>query len=325
MKRIESSLSAHGFVVVDLGAGFAGASDVLKPFHPLITWIELDAANTSERVSADYKRHEFITQAIAESEGKRTFIRRVFPNASSLTMPRGALVKGYGLERHFSEDRRLELEAITLPQLMVQLGLSRIDWLKTDLEGLDGPVLYASKMYLNTALVVQSELRFQPFYEREPSIFEVGVFMQNMGFEMIQLHTESWKYRTQRSAIMRNGRAAFADAVFFLAPEVIRQRMPEQYQAAIIKQILIACHYGYSNYAEYLLEQNTAWMDEKLFSELHILIRPASPTLSALTRVVNGLARYRIMHPFIRQMRRMGALLYRAAACVPGHPHVADW
>ena len=186
-------------------------------------------------------------------------------------------------------------------------------------------MLFSSKQILNTTLVVQAELRFQPFYEGEPSIFKVGAYLEELGFEMIQLHPESWKYRTQRSADMRNGRLAFVDAVFFLSPSVVKQRRGERYLQAMAKQIIIACQYGYSNYAEYLLENCAPGLPAAVHAELRAFIQPASPAMSRLIRFVNAMARRPRLHPWIARIRRLGISVARAASYYPDTPHVIFW
>ena len=319
------SLFGTDFVVIDLGAGFAASNNILKPYHGDMTLIELDAVNDSNRNISDYKRHEFICQAIGAVEEKRVLYRRGLSNASSLTTPQPGIVQAYGLDSHFTVESQQDVDVTTLPALLKSLQIDRMDWLKTDLEGLDGPVLFSSRDLLETTLVVQAELRFQPFYEQEPTFFEVGSFMEDLGFELIQMHSESWRYKTNESEMMRDGRIAFVDAVFFLTPAMVKSRIGDLYHHAIAKQIAIACSYNYTNYAQYLLENYATDLEPATLSVLNQLIRPSSKTMLHLIRFFNAMSRYRILHPLIRRIRHGSSAVNRAASVLPDLPHVVDW
>ena len=131
MNNILSYLG-NDFTIVDLGSGFAESSAALKPFHPAITCVELDAANRSNRNPLDYKRHECITKAVAGVSGKQTLYNRAMPNASSLTPTRAELVHAYGLERFLEIKSQETVAAVSLSELLESLQLSQVDWLKTD-------------------------------------------------------------------------------------------------------------------------------------------------------------------------------------------------
>lgn len=312
------------FVIVDLGAASATDQRLLKPYFPSITLVELDAVNDSQVKSRNYFRHVFAKGGIAGRAGPRVFTRRAFPNASSILRPREELVRDYDLEKIYEALDEVTLECRTLSDTLSGLNIQHIDFLKTDLEGMDYEVLFSSAELLKNTLVVQSELRFQPFYEEEPTFFKVGSFLEQLEFELLGMKPEAWKYRTPRRSMARDGRWVFADAIFFRSPASVSAHFGQESDKAFAKQIILACSLGYPNYAEFLLEKIKGTVSAKLVEELSQTIRRSLPRVPLLICLCNCLCRIRGGARVLNALRRAGTRLSRSATVFSFFNHVAS-
>lgn len=272
-------LLAKKFAILD--AGSTGSRDFLsKKLRGAATLIEIDPFLSSdiengEKDNCGYYKNIILKKAIGAKKETRIFYRRKYWGSSSFLKPKEGLVKDYGLENYYKIIDELELETDTLEAVLNQAGVNGIDFLKTDLEGLDYEVLRSSPDIISKTLVLRSELRFQPFYEGEPYFREVADYLTKLGFEFVSLRPEVWKYKTANSKYARDGRLVWADAVFFLGIDKVKERYPTNYQLAYVKQIVLAKSLGLHNYAESIYERTKSELPSNLRPELEQFLRPA--------------------------------------------------
>ena len=188
-----------------------------------------------------------IQQIVAPEARKVTFVERAFAGCSSIAQPRPGLVKAYGLEALYREKNRWEVQSTSLGDLALRHRVDRWHWIKTDLEGLDFEVVKSLGDGVRRTLVLQMELRFEPFYEGEPRFHTVAGYLEDYGFELLDLAIERWRYVTPNRLLPTKGRATYCDAMF-VRPD------PAGPIADILVQALILGILGYLNYAEYLVE-----------------------------------------------------------------------
>jgi len=206
----------EGFTIVNLGSG----GDA--PF-PLPAWarsgstlVEIDAADRPAASAGNFERRLTLSDIVAGSAGTREFTTRSFISVSGLLEPRPELVEKYALQEYVRVvDRRL-VRTRTLPSMLAEQGIERVDLLKTDLEGLDLEVLLACGRFLDDAYCVQCELRFEPFFEGEPKIHDALSALDGRGFDLLSLSTETWQPATPyRKALVhgRDGQTVWADCI----------------------------------------------------------------------------------------------------------------
>lgn len=219
----------QGFTVVNLGSG----GD--QPFA-LPAWagrgstiVEIDAADRPADSDSVYERRVTLAEVVAESEGERTFTTRAFVSVSGLLEPKPELIAKYGVQREYVVADRSQVRTRTLPSLLAQEGIERVDLLKTDLEGLDFDVLMSCGALLEDALCIRCELRVEPFYEGEPKIHDALAALDERGFDLQSLMTETWQpaapYREQL-VVDQDGQTAWGDCILLkrLAPDDLAGR-----------------------------------------------------------------------------------------------------
>ncbi len=266
MTTLADSLRGH-FVVVNLGS--AGDRDYALPpaIRAATTLVEIDAGKASRSRGAYAAKHS-LQSAVAGTEGTRTFIQRAYGLCSSLLEPRRELIERYGLERYFEIVSASAVECKRLPDLLSDLGIQSIDFLKTDLEGLDFEVIQSCEAMLPQVLAIQCELRFEPFYIGEPPFHEAASYLSERGFELIALQSEYWKPRTAHSRQHKDGRLAWADCLFMRKTALVSAPLAQA------KQIVIASMAGRRSWAEHLLNQYKSSLPAAWIPDLEPLVLP---------------------------------------------------
>ncbi len=294
------------FTIVDLGSSTAKDNPFLVKFFPAITSIEIDALSPGETSAKLFYKNVKINKGIHVNSNKNTFYARKYFQCSSFLRTNTNVVAMYGQENITALDRAIEMECITLPEILQAENINRVDFLKTDLEGLDHAILKSATPYLKDALVVQSELRFQPFYENEPPAFATWHFLHEMGFELITIKPESWKYNTRDRLLYRDGRLVWGDFIFF---RKIDQDETDAYKL-ILKQILLAKSLQLHNHAAYLFETHKDLFPEHILREIDHSIRQRNIADIFITRIFNTLS----IVPGYSLVRKMFHYFYKKSA-----------
>lgn len=316
MTETISALSGN-FVIVDLGAADSkGFRKELGELSRAITLIELDAISTSENKNTDYFRTVKFTQAISGSRGSRVFYRRKFLQCSSFLEPDAQLVSQFGLEDFFVPIDEMQMECLTLQDVLEESKIEHPDFLKTDLEGIDFEVLRGSRDLLMRTLVVQSELRFQPIYHGEARFSDIAILFTDLGLDLISLQPEVWKYKTRHRRSQRDGRLVWANGFFFMSIPRIRNVFGQGAAQAFLKQILLARTLGFHNYAEWIYENTKSDLPPNICVEVERFLQPRFSFSSlvgsiayALTFLPGGQKAIRLVHEKLADYARATKIL----------------
>jgi len=199
----------------------------------------------------------------------------------------------YGLERYYNPVATTTVECKTLPTLLQDFGIAAIDFLKTDLEGLDFEVLQSCESLLPRIAAIQCELRLQPFYEGESYFHEAAAYLTERGFELVALKPEFWKPKTTRNRNHKDGRTVWADCLFLRATGMTL--------LDYAKQIVILSMIGRRGYAEHVLESNRDALPAEWIGELESLVKPRrtlreTAIWKVLRRIRNALSSFDLSH-----------------------------
>lgn len=304
------------FVVLDLGSAHSiGILRKMPNVLRAITLVEIDLHSSEAKSPTNYFKRIKLKKAVAGKRGKRVFKQRKFPDCSSFLDPQPELVHAYGLEDYFVEVASSNIECETITELLLQEGLKRVDLLKTDLEGLDYEVLSSDPELVSQALCVQSELRFQPFFQGEKMFHEVLSYLTNLGFELIGMRPTIWKYATAHRSRQRDGRCVWADVILFLNPQTVEARFGHEAWKAFVKQIILARLLGLANYSQYLYQQRAAQFPKGIREELARFVQPAFSLPRSILAQVNKLPFGWMAIGAIRRLFRYG---YKTTAIYSG-------
>src|SRR5439155_10021852 len=139
MTNLSAELEGQ-FVLVNLGAASDSDYELPAALRKSLTVVEVDAtAPSSSRGS--YFAHHVLDTVVADSAAPRTFTERRWAQCSSLLEPRAELIDRYGLARFFEIVQTREVVCQPLPTLLSERKIGTVDFLRTDLQGLDFAVL----------------------------------------------------------------------------------------------------------------------------------------------------------------------------------------
>jgi hypothetical protein len=215
------------------------------------------------------------------------------------------------LQSYFALKESFAIECGTVEDLIERAQVQKIDFFKTDLEGLDYEVLVSAPELVSRSLCVQCELRFQPVFEGEPAFHEVAGYLASLGLELIHLRPEVWKYNTPGRSAVRDGRTVWTDALFFLSPEKVRQRFQDAAWKAFAKQVILARLHGLSNFAQFLFQETSAGYPPSIQVELGRFVQPSFNLSFAAAKAISRFPGGRLI---LEAMRRVCASAYLTSA-----------
>ena len=229
--------------------------------------IFLDAVNA--KVKGGAMRVEPLQSIVAAADGEATLTQRRWIPCSSIYPPITSIIRDFGIEDYYQPVREIRAEAVTVAGLAARYGIA-FDYIKTDIEGLDGPVIQSAGAVLDQCLVATMELRFLPNYEGEPYLDEVVRDMRSRGFDVLRVDVNNWRYNTRHQRDFLDGRVTDADVTFVRSPT--RIAAGPRPQEDFLRQILILAMIGRPSYAEHLLEKYLADAPAALRAEIAALI-----------------------------------------------------
>jgi FkbM family methyltransferase len=173
LKSIAWACSAYGFEPEPVEAARLKA-------HPQTLWRDVDV----------------LPCAVGGASGTATLFVPESKQGASLLRHNSALVERFGYPNlHISRDE-LAVETTTLDDLRASGRLSEVDYLKLDIEGAELDVLKAAGSVLGGCSVVKVECSFLSQRAMQPLIWEVGSFLLNAGFEIVDLQDiHRWRRR----------------------------------------------------------------------------------------------------------------------------------
>jgi FkbM family methyltransferase len=264
MNTINTTLNKE-FVILDLGSSYAKQNKFLKKCSSQITYIELDALSNSEINNTDLYKSIKIKKGVHAQKGLKTFYEREYLQCSSFLKFKPEVNDMYDLVALTKTKNELQLDCTTVNEILAENNLNKIDFLKTDLEGLDFDIIKSLGDKIKDVNVIQSEIRFQPLFEGEKPFYEICSYLNEMGFEFINFGVlDEWKLNTTNNKNYRDGRMVWGDFVFFKKLNV----QDANFETDILKQILIAKSLNFNSYAEYLLESNKHHLNSNLYTEI---------------------------------------------------------
>lgn len=241
------------FVLLNLGAGGDSAYKAPPEILRTLTVVELDGGDQPILTGNVYHRKHRIKEFVSGSGGPRTFYKRAYWGCSGLADCRPEIVSLYGLDPYFVLESTQVVQTSALRDIVQQLGLGRIDFLKTDLEGIDFEVIQQMEDFLPETLALQSELRFTPVFAGEAPCEEVVTWCRARGFEVVGLRPEYWKPKHPRWTEFIDGNIVWADFFLMRTPEsVLLLSKKQQSTLPLQKHILLAAMFGKMNHACHL-------------------------------------------------------------------------
>lgn len=203
--------------VVDVGAQLLGLGS--NPYDPLARYAALDIIGfdpleerLAERVKAEGKEGlTLLPYTIGNGESHVLHVNN--DDATSSLFP--LHVAQNALFNHISGLQTVEKRTVKTERLDDVLPPGDVDFLKLDVQGAELMVLRSAQRTLERTAVVHCEVEFSPIYEGQPLYPEVQMFLNQHGFELIDLLVPVRYQYVQPETAPAHDRLIWADAVFF--------------------------------------------------------------------------------------------------------------
>lgn len=210
---------------------------------------------------------------------------------ASLYKPNLNIFERFGDEQYWGDIQEKYINCQSPSYFFKKNFIKSPDLIKLDTQGSELDILKGINLKdFKSILAIEVEVEFVEFYEKQPLFFDVHKFIENLGFELIDL-------RTARSYYSKNNKKNYylkkylnaagnspllgahlvsGDALYFRKFDINSLTKTD-----FFKKIIIAAIYGYFDYAFYLLElyNDKAKLSEEEFEIIHNFLINKSPRL----------------------------------------------
>jgi hypothetical protein len=215
-----SILHERSFVLVDVGASGDPAPiwQAIAPFSFYIGF-DPDLRELKESNAYNFKRFVLINKAVTDNFSDQVdFFLTSSPYCSSLLKPNPDNCKHYGFTELFEIEKCIELPAIRLDEVIQNLEIPAIDWLKLDSQGKDLDIfLSVDKPVRDRILAIDVEPGLIPFYEGENTFDQTHRALMQEGFWLANLNVQSFPRIRQstRKTLRDNAQQQYSQLVDF--------------------------------------------------------------------------------------------------------------
>jgi hypothetical protein len=194
MTLIQKILSRNEFVerppvLIDIGASGAIHSK-WKAIAPYSVCIAFDADDREMgyvvKESSGYRKLYVYNRIVTDSSASETdFFLTASPYCSSLLKPREDKLQQWEFEKLFKIQKTVRLEAVSLPQVLKEVGVKYVDWFKTDSQGTDLRLFKSlDDNIVDRVIVAEFEPGIIDAYEGEDKLWQVMQYMEHHPFWM---------------------------------------------------------------------------------------------------------------------------------------------
>ena len=276
--------------VVDVGSA-GGLHKRWRPFQPVLSAV-LFEPREGGLVSGSLGRGQSRTYPVAlgDKAGEVDLYITQLANMSSFLKPDAEVFGRYRKKGADAKVVATEKVPVDRFDTLAKADGIRPDVLKVDTQGSEMLVLKGAEQSLASALVAEIEVSFFRRYAGQPVFAEIETWMNERGFELIELHKLK-RYRAANSlglrqpvlgGAQRSGRVAYGDAIFMRSPDAILAAARKDGGASVMKAMVALLAYGKADHAAALLDAG-----KDMLGDRHEAVRKA---LGGMKRILPPLS-----------------------------------
>lgn len=174
-------------VLIDIGAS-GEINPIWKLIAPYSICIAFDADsrdfNVSETENRGYKKLYTFNSLVGTKEAEKSdFYLTTSPHCSSILEPETDKLKDYYFSNLFAIEKTITLNTTTIESCLDKLGLNRIDWYKSDTQGIDLRIFsHLPDSIREKILVADFEPGIINAYKKEDKLYSLMEFMNRLDF-----------------------------------------------------------------------------------------------------------------------------------------------
>lgn len=277
IEKLKIKLGGAVIRAVDIGAD-GGICEHWMPFLGLMT---VDAFEPNKEAcemqrKKSSKRISWHAYGLAKNSGTHILYVPKRTTGASLYKPNIKIQEKFGDTNYWGEIKEVSISCLSFNNFLGENAKESPDLIKLDTQGTELDILKGLTLrQFDSVLAVEVEVEFLEFYIGQPLFFDVNKFMEENGFELIDLRTARSYYSKNNQAeyylsnyLGTNGRVSnmgshlvSGDALYF---RKLSSLNVDSKQEKLLKLATIAIIYRYYDYALYVLD--TA-LDEALISQ----------------------------------------------------------
>ena len=263
-------LENNQLIIVDIGAS-GGIHTRWKNLTPSFKCILFEPERREYNILKENNASNLIVlnSALSDSNKKVEFHLCKKQEVSSIFPPNFDFLNKFPNTERFEAQKNISLNADTLNNQLIKIGINEVDFIKIDTQGYELPILQGSFDYLDSTIGMEIEVEFVEMYKGQPLFDEVNGFVKSKGFSLVDLKRYYWKRKGTRNTTNKKGQLIFGDALYFKTPEKILANSNIN-QEKIIRSIFIYLAYGYIDLSQVLLHEakNINLLTEEVFTSL---------------------------------------------------------
>jgi FkbM family methyltransferase len=249
--------------VIDIGARGGADEETLA-----IAWASgmvcfepaaAEAQRLSQAGDSRWRDFKVLPFAVGSVSGTDTLHVPESPQAASLLPHNPSMVERFGRENLHVVRETFPVRTWTLDDLRLGGHISRVDYLKIDVEGAELGILTAGGSVLNDCVALKVEGSFLPQRIRQPLVWEIANLLIGAGFEVVEIHDiHRWRrrnlpahpYRIRFAMPYSRGQVAQCDLVLLRAQEHLHG------DDQALRLVILAAALGYFDYAISVIRSN---------------------------------------------------------------------
>ena len=171
-------------VVCDIGCRW-GFQEHWKRLESVVQLIGFDADDQEIQVlNSSTEKEQFVPKVLGANSGHGYLFITQNPACSSLYPPDENLVRSRPGTNDTSLVSKRAVEISTLDNWVVEKGISKIDFIKLDVQGAELDVLKGAEKILKSIRALEVEVQFNPLYQGVPLFGDVDQFLRKRGFSL---------------------------------------------------------------------------------------------------------------------------------------------
>jgi hypothetical protein len=180
-------LVEHPPVLVDIGAS-GSIHKEWKAFAKYAICLAFDADEREFGYISDeskgFRKLLIYNSLVSAKEGDNIdFYLTASPYCSSTLEPDGKALEDWAFASKFDITKKVRVKNITLTKVLTDVGIQKIDWLKTDTQGIDLSIFSSLPLEVQkTALVVELEPGIIDSYKGEDKMYKVFEYFEGLPF-----------------------------------------------------------------------------------------------------------------------------------------------
>lgn len=253
--------------LVDVGSA-GGLNPRWRPFQSIISAILFDPREAGASGALGRGQTRVYPVALSDQPGEAELHITALPNMSSFLRPDP---KVFGRYRKKGADAKVvhsEMVRVERLDSLAQADGFRPHVLKVDTQGSELMVLKGAEQSLQSVLLAEIEVSFFQRYVGQPVFADIEAWMQQRGFELIELHRLK-RYRAANSLgirhsltgdAQRSGRVTYGDAIFLRNEDAIQAAAASDGGTSLLRAALALIAYGKADHAAALLENGRQFL-----------------------------------------------------------------